>query len=122
MELVSSEYITQGKWNNNNSQTINVSACLEQKHQGFICESNDIKAWGIYLDTEQSICHFELHPGETPETVFEHTRKGCICIRNLCNSIFVDNVLVDTIQSTTQIILFVMIPKLWAVLLMIQPL
>ena len=39
----------------------NVDACVVWE-QGFICESNTIKVQDICLDTEQNICHFEIHP------------------------------------------------------------
>ena len=45
----------------NKWQTVNVDACVVREQQGFICESNTIKAQDICLDTEQNICHFEIH-------------------------------------------------------------
>jgi len=50
-------------------QTVNVDACVVWEQQGFICESNTIEAQDICLDCEQNVCHFEMHPDETPETI-----------------------------------------------------
>ena len=69
-------------------QTIDVDACVVREQQGFICESNTIKAQDICLDTEQNVCHFEIHPDETPETVFVYVGNRCVCMRTFCDSIF----------------------------------
>ncbi|XP_067170013.1 uncharacterized protein [Apteryx mantelli] len=82
--------------NRNKWQTVDVNACVVREQQGFICESNTIKAQDICLDTEQNVCHFEIHPDETPETVLVYIGKGCVCMRTLCNLIFIDNITVDT--------------------------
>ncbi|KAK4806952.1 hypothetical protein QYF61_027319 [Mycteria americana] len=58
--------------------------------------SNTLKAQDICLDTEQNVCHFEIQPDEAPETVLVYIGKGCVCMRTLCNFIFVDNITVDT--------------------------
>lgn len=82
--------------NGNKWQTVDVDACVVQEQQGFICESNTLKVQDICLDTEQIICHFEIHPDETPETVLKYIGNGCICMRTLCESIFIDNTTVET--------------------------
>ena len=82
--------------NGNKWQTVDVNACVVREQQGFICESNTLKAQDICLDTEQNVCHFEIRPDEAPETVLVYTGKGCVCMRTLCDVIFVDNVTVDT--------------------------
>ncbi|KAK4811160.1 hypothetical protein QYF61_019791 [Mycteria americana] len=82
--------------NGNKWQTVDVNACVVREQKGFICESNTIKAQDICLDTEQNVCHFEIQPDEAPETVLVYVGKGCVCMRTLCDFIFVDNVTVDT--------------------------
>lgn len=59
--------------------------------QGFICESNIIRAQDICLNTEQNICHFQH-----PETVLVYIGKGCVCFRTACNFVSVDNVYVNS--------------------------
>ncbi|KAK4818868.1 hypothetical protein QYF61_021073 [Mycteria americana] len=61
--------------NRNKWQTVDVNACIVWEQQGFICESNTIKAQDICFDTEQNICHFEIQPNETPETVLLYIGK-----------------------------------------------
>ncbi|KAI6058574.1 Protein NYNRIN [Aix galericulata] len=80
-----------GKW-----PTIDVNACIVHEQKGFICESNTLEAQDTCLDTEQSICHFEIHPNETLETVLVYIGKGCVCMRTHCDSIVIDNTIVDT--------------------------
>ncbi|KAK4805581.1 hypothetical protein QYF61_009346 [Mycteria americana] len=63
---------------------------------GFICESNTIKGQDICLDTEQNVCHLEIHPDETPETVLVYVGNGCACMRTLCDSIVTDTTTVET--------------------------
>ncbi|XP_076185054.1 uncharacterized protein LOC143156043 [Aptenodytes patagonicus] len=82
--------------NGNKWQTVDVSTCVVREKQGFICESNTIKAQDVCLDTEQNVCHFEIHPDEAPETVLVYIGKGCVCMRTPCDFIFVDNVTVNT--------------------------
>ncbi|KAK4810466.1 hypothetical protein QYF61_004246 [Mycteria americana] len=82
--------------NGNKWQTVDVNACVVREQQGFICESNTIKAQDICLDTEQNVCHFEIQPDEAPETVLVYIGKGCVCMRTICDFIFVDNITVDT--------------------------
>ena len=79
--------------------------------QRFICESNTTKAQDICLDTEQNVCHLEIHPDETPETVLAYVGNGCICVRTLYNSTFIDNTTAG--QIITQMFLFVLLPKSW---------
>ncbi|KAK4810571.1 LOW QUALITY PROTEIN: hypothetical protein QYF61_004534 [Mycteria americana] len=90
--------------NGNKWQTVDVNACVVREQQGFICESNTLKAQDICLDTEQNVCHFEIRPYEVPETVLVYIGKGCVCMRTLCDFIFVDNI---TIQAIAQIFVFV---------------
>ena len=80
--------------NNNKWQAVEVDACMVREQQGFICESNTIKAEDFCLDTEHNVCHFEIHPKEIPGTVLIYIGKGCVCIRTLCNFIVVDNITV----------------------------
>ncbi|XP_075344890.1 uncharacterized protein LOC142402885 [Mycteria americana] len=82
--------------NGNLWQTIDASACVVREQQGFICESNTLKAQDICLDTEQNVCHFEVQPDEAPETVLVYIGKGCVCMRTFCDFVFVDNAAVDT--------------------------
>ncbi|XP_076194341.1 uncharacterized protein LOC143160464 [Aptenodytes patagonicus] len=94
--LYPSEHRVWAQQNGNKWQTVDVNACVVREQQGFICESNTIKAQDICLDTEQSVCHFEIHPDETPNTILIYIGKGCVCMRTPCDCIFVDSVTVDT--------------------------
>jgi len=47
-------------------QTVAVDACITREQQGFVCESDTLKAQDICLDTKQNVCHFEIHPNEAP--------------------------------------------------------
>ena len=67
-----------------------------REQKGFICESNTLESQDICLDTEQNICHFEIHPNETLKTVLVYIGKGCVCMRTHCDSIVVDDTVVDT--------------------------
>ncbi|XP_076212573.1 LOW QUALITY PROTEIN: uncharacterized protein LOC143169181 [Aptenodytes patagonicus] len=88
--LYSLEHREWAQRNGNKWQTVDVSTCVVWEQQGFICES--IKAQDICLDTEQNVCHFEIHPDEAP--VLVDIGKGCVCMRTLCEFIFVDEVTV----------------------------
>ncbi|XP_069631692.1 uncharacterized protein [Haliaeetus albicilla] len=77
-------------------QTVNLESCIVREQQGFVCEGNAIEAQDICLDTEQNICHFEIHPNENPETVLIYIGKGCVCLRTVCDSLSVDEVVVET--------------------------
>lgn len=59
--------------------------------KSFICESNTVKTQDIHLGTELTVCHFEAHPDEPPETVLVYIRKGGACMKTLVFFIFVDN-------------------------------
>ncbi|OWK60872.1 hypothetical protein RLOC_00000527 [Lonchura striata] len=75
----------QGKW-----QTINLEPCIAREQQGFICESNLISAQDVCLDTDQGICHFEIHPDTNQQTILVYTGNGCVCLRTVCNVIETD--------------------------------
>lgn len=78
-------------------QTVNLESCIvQEQQQGFICESNAIIAQDICLDTEQNICHFEICPNKTSETVLIYTGDRCACFRAICDFVFVENVVVHT--------------------------
>jgi len=82
--------------NGNKWQTVGVAACVVQNQQGFLCESNSIKAQDVCRDTEQNFCRLEMHPDETPETVLVYAGHGCVCLRTLYDSVFMKNSTVDT--------------------------
>lgn len=42
-------------------QTINIESCAMRRQLGFICEGNMNNDQDTCLDTEQSICHSEVH-------------------------------------------------------------
>lgn len=77
-------------------QTVNLETCIVREQQGFICESNAIRAQDICLDTEQNVCNFEIHPNETPETVLVYIGNGCACFRTACDSVFIEDLVVNT--------------------------
>lgn len=72
-------------------QTVNLESCIAREQQGFICESNTIDAQDICLDTEQGICHFEVHPESSQKTVLVYIGQGCVCLRTVCASIQIDS-------------------------------
>ncbi|XP_050842348.1 uncharacterized protein LOC108963651 isoform X1 [Serinus canaria] len=75
----------QEKW-----QTVNLEPCIAQEQRGFICESNLISAQDICLDTDQGICHFEIHPDTNQQTVLVYIGEGCVCLRTVCDIIEID--------------------------------
>lgn len=77
-------------------QTVNLETCIVREQQGFICESSAIRPQDICLDTEQNICHFEIHPNKIPETVLVYIGNGCACLRTACDKVFIENLVVDT--------------------------
>ncbi|XP_036261996.1 uncharacterized protein LOC118701477 [Molothrus ater] len=77
-------------------QTVDLESCIIREQLGFICEGNGIIAQDICLDTEQNICHFEIRPNETSKRVLIYTGNGCACFRTICDSVLVDNIVVDT--------------------------
>ncbi|XP_074424622.1 uncharacterized protein LOC141735547 [Larus michahellis] len=80
------EHRVRAQQNENKWQTVDVDACVSRDQRGFICESNTLKAQDICLDTNQNVCHFEIHPDETPETVLVYIGKGCVCMRSPCTT------------------------------------
>jgi len=54
-----------------------------------------LKAQDICLNTEQNVCHFEIHLDDTPNTVHVYTGKGCVYMRSSCNFIFIDDIATD---------------------------
>ncbi|XP_068888050.1 uncharacterized protein [Aphelocoma coerulescens] len=72
-------------------QTVNLESCITREQQGFICESNTLDARDICLDTEQGICHFEIHPDTSPKTVLVYVGQGCVCLRTTCTSMMIDD-------------------------------
>lgn len=84
-----------GVWaqqNGNKWQTVTAATCAVQKQQGFICECNTLKTQDICLDTEHNVCHFEIHPRETSETVLGCVGNGCVCMRALCDSLEIESI------------------------------
>ncbi|XP_063277375.1 uncharacterized protein LOC134563397 [Prinia subflava] len=73
-------------------QTVNLEACIVREQQGFICEGNAIRAQDICLDTEQNVCHFEVCFNKSLETVLVYIGYGCVCLRTICDSVFVEGV------------------------------
>lgn len=51
----------------NGKKKIGLNGCIVWE-QDFNYENNILKAQGICLDTEQSICYFKIHPDEALET------------------------------------------------------
>lgn len=61
---------------------------------GFIYEGNVSDDKDIYLDTEQSICHFEMHP-INQTTLLVYTGQGCVCLRTACPTIMMHEIIVN---------------------------
>jgi len=57
-----------------------VLTCVVHEQEGLVCESSITEAQDICLNIEQNICHFEMHPNETPETVLAYIGKR-MCLR-----------------------------------------
>ncbi|XP_042660992.1 uncharacterized protein LOC122154684 [Tyto alba] len=89
--LYPSEHRAWARKVNEKWQTVNVESCITREQQGFICESNTIDAQDVCLDTEQSICHFEIHPDNSKKTVIVYTGQGCICLRTACVFVEIDH-------------------------------
>lgn len=80
----------------NEWQTVDLESCIVREQQGFICESNAINAQDICLDTDQKVCHFEVHPNTDLKTILIYAGKGCVCLRTACSFISVGDTEVDT--------------------------
>lgn len=61
----------EGKW-----QAINTELCATRK-LGFMCERNVNDGQDICLDTEQSICHFEIR-SVNQTTLLVYIDQGCV--------------------------------------------
>lgn len=64
--------------------------CIAKEQLRFICESNMINEQDICLDTEQSICHFEVHAANQT-TILVYIGQVCVCLRTVCPTIVIDN-------------------------------
>ena len=80
--LYPSEHRAWGQMMNGKWQIVNLESCATREQLGFICESNTIDAQDICLNNEQSICHFEIHPDTSQETVLVYIGLGCVCFKN----------------------------------------
>ncbi|XP_042656327.1 uncharacterized protein LOC122154120 [Tyto alba] len=89
--LYPSEHRAWARKVNEKWQTVNVESCITREQQGFICESNTIDAQDVCLDTEQSICHFEIHLDNSKKTVIVYTGQGCICLGTACVLVEIDH-------------------------------
>ncbi|RMC10979.1 hypothetical protein DUI87_12171 [Hirundo rustica rustica] len=67
--LYPSEHRAWARIMNEKWQTVNLESCVTQEQQGFICDTNIVDAQDICLDTEQNICHFEIHPDTSQKTM-----------------------------------------------------
>ncbi|XP_068280354.1 uncharacterized protein [Nyctibius grandis] len=88
--LYPSEHRAWARKINKNWQTVNLDSCITRTQLGFICESNTIDAQDICLDTEQNICHFEIHPDSRQKTLLVYTGHGCVCLRTACDSLTIE--------------------------------
>ncbi|XP_054666927.1 uncharacterized protein LOC129199870 [Grus americana] len=93
--LYPSEHRVWARKMNEKWQTVNLESYIVREQQGFVCEDNAIETQDICLDSEQNICHFEVHPNENPKTVIIYIGKGCICLRTICDSLYVDKIVVE---------------------------
>lgn len=82
----------EGKW-----QTINLEPCSMRKQLGYICEGIFENDKDTCLDTDQSICHFEVHvTNQTTSLVY--IGQGCVCLRTACPTIMIDDQIVNETQ------------------------
>ncbi|XP_066845245.1 LOW QUALITY PROTEIN: uncharacterized protein [Anser cygnoides] len=88
--LYPSEHRTWARMKNGKWQSVNLESCVTREQQGFICESNTIDAQDVCLDTEQGVCHFEIHPNTSQKTVLVYIGQGCVCLRTACAFVEVD--------------------------------
>ena len=73
-------------------QTVNVESCVTQEQQGFLCESNTTDPQDIGLDTQQGVCHLEIHADIIQKTVLVYLDQDFVlCLRTACASVRVDN-------------------------------
>lgn len=56
-----------------------------------ICESHTSNAQDVCVHTEQSTCHFEIHPVTDQKTLLVCTGKGCVCLRTACAAVKIDS-------------------------------
>ncbi|XP_039946963.2 uncharacterized protein LOC120765837 [Hirundo rustica] len=89
--LYPSEHRAWARIMNEKWQTVNLESCVTREQQGFICETNMIDAQDICLDTEQNICHFEIHPDTSQKTMLVYIGLGCVCLRTACVSVEIDD-------------------------------
>lgn len=75
---------------------------------GFLWEGNIDDDKDICLDTEQSICRFEMHP-INQTTLLVYTRQRCVCLRTACPARMVDKITVNETQFDPCICNFVKI-------------
>ncbi|RMB99905.1 hypothetical protein DUI87_23312 [Hirundo rustica rustica] len=75
--LYPSEHRAWARIMNEKWQTVNLESCVTREQQGFICDTNMIDAQDICLDTEQNICHFEIHPDTSQKTMLVYIGLGC---------------------------------------------
>lgn len=93
----------EGKW-----ETIHLDPCSTREQLGFLCERNTEDSKNICLDTEQSICHLQMHP-TNQTTLLVYTGQGCVCLRTACPTIIVDEIIVNETQLNLCICNFVKI-------------
>nr|XP_054508822.1 uncharacterized protein LOC129133220 [Agelaius phoeniceus]XP_054508823.1 uncharacterized protein LOC129133220 [Agelaius phoeniceus]XP_054508824.1 uncharacterized protein LOC129133220 [Agelaius phoeniceus]XP_054508825.1 uncharacterized protein LOC129133220 [Agelaius phoeniceus]XP_054508826.1 uncharacterized protein LOC129133220 [Agelaius phoeniceus]XP_054508828.1 uncharacterized protein LOC129133220 [Agelaius phoeniceus]XP_054508829.1 uncharacterized protein LOC129133220 [Agelaius phoeniceu len=89
--LYPSEHRVWARKVNEKWKTVNLESCITREQLGFICESSTINAQDVCLDTEQSICHFEIHPVTDQKTLLLYTGKGWMCLRTACAAVKIDN-------------------------------
>lgn len=82
----------EGKW-----QTVNLESCSMRKQLGYICEGIFEDDKDVCLDTDQSICHFKMHP-INQMTSLVYTGQGCVCLRTACPTIMVDGLIINETQ------------------------
>lgn len=65
--------------------------------------ANTIKAQDICLDSEQSICHFEIYPEEATDSMVVYIGNGCVCVRTLCENLIIDGNFTNNVSNQSNV-------------------
>ena len=72
---------------------------VPKKRRTVHVSGNTIKAQDICLDTQQSICHFEIHPEEATDSMLVYIGNGYVCIRKLCENLIIDGYFTHNVSN-----------------------
>ncbi|KAJ7405423.1 hypothetical protein BTVI_69131 [Pitangus sulphuratus] len=73
---------TKKKW-----QSVSTEACTPKGQLGYICENAVVENADLCLDTENSVCTFEMLPHARAQS---QVGNGCACVRSFCANFTID--------------------------------